>query len=88
MSNRVYRYRRNSGSSNPSLGSRNSSLRSLRDTIFDQLDRLGLRVDDDDLLADLEEFDENELFAILGLFGLLGYFALLGLLSSREDDPC
>ena len=87
MSNRVFRYRRGNDNSDSETCRNSSNLSSLRNSVLDQLDRLGLRVDDDGLLSDLEEFEENELFAVLGLFGLLGYFALLGFLRS-EDDPC
>lgn len=86
MSNRVYRYRQNSRNPDPAVARGNTGLLPLRDSILDQLERLGLRVDDEDLLSNLEDLDENELFAILGLFGLLGYFALLGFLRSQEDD--
>jgi hypothetical protein len=58
----------------------------LRDSVLGQLHQLGMNVEDDDLLAELDTFGEDELIAILGLFGLLGYFALLGLLGAREPE--
>lgn len=88
MSQRVYRYRQSNRSSDPSIRRRNTNLQSLRDSILDQIGSLGLQVDDDGLLSDLDDFDENELFAILGLFGLLGYFSLLAFLSLRNNDDC
>ena len=85
MSNRVYRYRRSNRNTDPAVSLRDTNLTSLRDSILDQINGLGLQVDDDGLLSDLDDFDENELFAILGLFGLLGYFSLLAFLSIRDD---
>ena len=58
----------------------------LRDSVLSQLHQLGMNVEDDDLLAELDTFKEDELIAVLGLFGLLGYFALLGLLGTRESE--
>jgi hypothetical protein len=52
----------------------------VRDSVLAQLRQLGMDVEDDDLLSELDTFEEDELIAVLGLFGLLGYFALLGLL--------
>ncbi len=58
----------------------------LRDSVLSQLGQLGMNVEDDDLLAELDTFEEDELIAVLGLFGLLGYFALLGLLGARDKE--
>ena len=85
MSNRVYRYRQNSRNSDPAATKRSESLQSLNDSVLNQLNNMGLRVDDDGLLSDLSDFDEDERFAILGLFGLLGFYALLGSLERREE---
>lgn len=58
----------------------------LRDSVLGQLRQMGMNVEDDELLAELDTFREDELIAILGLFGLLGYFALLGLLGARDCE--
>ena len=57
-----------------------------RDSVLTQLQQLGMNVDDDNLLAELDTLGEDGLIAVLGLFGLLGYFALLGLLGTHDSD--
>ena len=67
--------------SDPPSGRRNTAL---RQTVLSRLGQLGMDVDDNNLLSELNDFDDGELLAILGLFGLLGYLALLGFLSTQE----
>lgn len=79
MSNRVYRCRSRDRLADPLLR-RELRLGLLRDSILDQLDRLGLGFDEG-FIDDLENIREDELFAFLGLLSQLGYFSLLAFLS-------
>ena len=61
-----------------------STLGAIRSAIMDQLDQLGIQVDEPNFLSDLWRLSEKELFALLGLLGLLGFFVLLGFLSAED----